>query len=160
MVCLWPEGPYPVLSGFHLSLITPSGSIRSRAESARHTGRTLHVLAGLDYPSCASIRRTAHVVASLDSRALQGDFVTEPSGDQTDKTIPPEFVYDPLAPDEPGSGTAPSSPPPAATEPAPASAPDESTIGTGTSLALGCVVATVLLIVIAIIVLGVGAAFR
>lgn len=85
--------------------------------------------------------------------------MAEPSGDQTDKTMPPDFVYDPLAPDEPGSVTAPSSPATAATEPV-TSASDDSTIGTGTSLALGCVVATVLLIVIAIIVLGVGAAFR
>ena len=85
--------------------------------------------------------------------------MAEPSGDQTDKTIPPEFVYDPLAPDEPGSGSAPSTP----TTPTPESltpVPDESTIGTGTSIALGCVVATVLLIVIAIIVLGVGAMVR
>ncbi len=87
--------------------------------------------------------------------------MAEPSGDQTDKTILPEFVYDPLAPDEPGSSPKPPSPvTPTPTLDPVTPAADESTIGTGTSIALGCVVATVLLIVIAIVVLGVGAMVR
>lgn len=93
-------------------------------------------------------------------RAIQGDFVAEPSGDQTGKTTPPEFVYDPLAPDEPASGSGSSLPTPVTSTPEPVTSADESTIGTGTSIALGCVVATVLLIVIAIVVLGVGAMVR
>lgn len=59
------------------------------------------------------------------------------------------FAYDPLAP-EPGSPAATA----ASVNPAQAAAPaDESTIGTGTSIALGCVAGSVVLIVIAILIL-------
>jgi hypothetical protein len=78
--------------------------------------------------------------------------VTEHPGDQTAETPPAEFVYDPLAPDPPSSNPAAPIPTPAVT--------DESTVGTGTSIALGCVVATVLLIVIALVILGINTAIR
>ena len=83
---------------------------------------------------------------------VQGVFVTEHPGDQTAETPPAEFDYDPLAPDPPSSNPAAPMPTPAVT--------DESTVGTGTSIALGCVVATVLLIVIALVILGINAAIR
>ena len=58
------------------------------------------------------------------------------------------FVYDPLAP-EPGT---PASPVPSAT-PAPDAPEDDSTVGTGTSIALGCIAGSVFLIIIAILIL-------
>ncbi len=83
---------------------------------------------------------------------FQGVFVTEHPGDQTADIPPAEFDYDPLAPDPPSSNSA---------APIPVlSGTDESTVGTGTSIALGCVVATVLLIVIALVILGINAAIR
>ena len=83
---------------------------------------------------------------------VQGVFVTEHPGGQTVETPPAAFDYDPLAPDPPSSNPA------APVQALPGN--DESTVGTGTSIALGCVVATVLLIVIALIILGINAAIR
>ncbi|MGB3329352.1 MAG: hypothetical protein WBA46_10390 [Thermomicrobiales bacterium] len=63
---------------------------------------------------------------------------------------PPPLVYDPLAP-EPGTEIDPVAvavPKPAATD-----ASSESTVGTGTSIALGCIAGSVLLIIIAILAL-------
>lgn len=65
-------------------------------------------------------------------------------------TPPPPLVYDPLAP-EPGTEVDPvavAAPKPAATD-----ASSESTVGTGTSIALGCIAGSVLLIIIAILAL-------
>jgi len=78
--------------------------------------------------------------------------VTEHPGDQTAETPAAEFAYDPLAPDPPSTNPSAPIPTPAGT--------DESTVGTGTSIALGCVVATVLLIVIALVILRINAAIR
>ncbi|MGN6483380.1 MAG: hypothetical protein ACTHMX_03170 [Thermomicrobiales bacterium] len=59
------------------------------------------------------------------------------------------FVYDPLAP-EPGSSDAPDT---VATPDDAAGPVDESTVGTGTSIALGCIAGSVFLIIIAILIL-------
>lgn len=63
----------------------------------------------------------------------------------------PDFLYDPLAP-EPGTPYD-----PLAADPAqPASSADptsDSTVGTGTSIALGCIAGSVFLIIIAILIL-------
>lgn len=83
---------------------------------------------------------------------MRGVFVTEHTGDQKDETTAGDFAYDPLAPDPPTSNAPIPLPTPAG--------PDESTVGTGTSIALGCVVATVLLIVIALVILGINTALR
>lgn len=78
--------------------------------------------------------------------------MTHQPEDQTAETPSAAFDYDPLAPDPPSSN--PAAPIAALPE------TDESTVGTGTSIALGCVVATVLLIVIALVILGINAAIR
>ncbi|MGC4192622.1 MAG: hypothetical protein QM589_15885 [Thermomicrobiales bacterium] len=69
-------------------------------------------------------------------------------GTSTDPEKP--FVYDPLAPDPEATYD------PLASEPAPPATSDpesESTIGTGTSIALGCIAGSVVLIIIAILIL-------
>lgn len=55
------------------------------------------------------------------------------------------FIYDPLAPDPESPSTATSN-----ASPAPE---DDSTVGTGTSIALGCIAGTMVLIVFAILIL-------
>jgi len=76
-----------------------------------------------------------------------GDGNASPAESAAPESASP-FVYDPLAP-EPGT---PASPAPSAT-PAPDAPEDDSTVGTGTSIALGCIAGSVFLIIIAILIL-------
>lgn len=90
--------------------------------------------------------------------------MVESDGDQTKQTTgqpPAPPIYDPLAPDPPQENppqpaSSASSTPSSATA-APPTPEDESTVGTGTSLALGCIAATLLLIVLGLILLGISA---
>lgn len=58
------------------------------------------------------------------------------------------LIYDPLAPDPAADGV-----PPSANTPVTPGAAEESTVGTGTSIALGCIAGSVVLIIIAILIL-------
>jgi hypothetical protein len=79
-------------------------------------------------------RDSAASTPEVDQSPVSGSPATEPT-----------FVYDPLAPD------------PESTRPgvagAPATPEDDSTVGTGTSIALGCIAGTMVLIVFAILIL-------
>ena len=90
--------------------------------------------------------------------------MVESDGDQIKQTTgqsPAPPLYDPLAPDpsqEPPSRPAPAAPgTPSSAAASPQTPEDESTVGTGTSLALGCIAATLLLIVLGLILLGISA---
>jgi hypothetical protein len=66
--------------------------------------------------------------------------------DEPSESLSPQIpVYDPLAPIEGEGGTALA---------AVSGVDDESTVGMGTTLALGCIAGTVLLIILALILLG------